>query len=123
MGALGGAGVDWIMAEYGDDLIIGGADGDIFYGGTGKDRLYADTRMAAEEAIYNGNRDANLAAKGDWLSGAAGDDPITHTGGAWRNLLYGVAGGIRMRWRICPENINKRTAANDETTRAWRAAA
>ena len=91
-----GAGRDKVYEFGGNDVILGGADGDILSGGAGNDRIYADAQIGAAAAIAAGNVvNSGSGLKGDWLAGGEGDDRARR--------------GAR--------------AANDETVNAWRIAA
>jgi len=69
----GQAGNDIINAGAGKDILIGGTGSDILAGGSGEDRLYAGAQTTAEQAIADGNADADIADRGDWLTGEGGD--------------------------------------------------
>ncbi len=92
-------GRDFVEAGAGRDVILGGDGGDILYGGAGDDRIYADAQMTVEQAILNGNSNANIAAQGDVLVGGTGDDILVGSasndvllGGGGQDLLIGGAG-------------------------------
>ncbi|MDD5385115.1 MAG: DUF2974 domain-containing protein [Gallionella sp.] len=97
-----GAGRDIVHAESstGNNVIAGGADGDILIGGTGNDRLYADVQITAEQAIANGNIiNSGSGLQGDWLAGGSGNDTLVGStgndvlsGGGGSDLLIGGAG-------------------------------
>ena len=98
-----GSGVDTIDALAGDDVVYGGAGGDVsLEGGAGADTLYggsgADRRLhggSGDDVIYGGaGNDSALwggVSGNDTIYGGSGADFGLH-GGAGDDLIYGGAG-------------------------------
>ena len=103
---IGGAGRDRIYAGGGDDFVEGGSvdvvraeEGDVVDAGRGDDVVYGDVFLNLDTAIEIGNNAHSSAAKGDFLSGGAGDDQLIGAtaqdvllGGGGADLLIGGAG-------------------------------
>jgi len=86
----GGSGNDYLHGGTGNDLVEGSTGLDILAGEDGNDRLFANTQVATDQAIANGNTDAATGLKGDWLAGGAGDDTLI--AGAGNDVLSGGEG-------------------------------
>ena len=103
----GDAGRDTLQGGEDDDLIAGGEDGtidgnrggDLISGGVGNDALYGHNRTSLPTAIREGETAAAVDAKGDFISGGAGEDWVVGSnandyldGGAGEDVLVGGAG-------------------------------
>ena len=86
----GGAGDDEGYGGAGRDLLLGGSGSDAMIGGADNDRLYADQEQEIPEAYLAGETGDGTGARGDLLSGDAGDDQLY--GGAGNDILGGGAG-------------------------------
>lgn len=90
------------------------------FGGDSADTL---TGRDADDHLYGGGGADTLDGQGggDYLEGNAGDDTLT--GGQGNDVFVGGLGDERMRRRTRAATANRREAANDEATHAWRDAA
>jgi VCBS repeat-containing protein len=86
----GGAGDDEGYGGAGKDLLLGGSGSDAMIGGADDDRLYADQEQEIQEAYLAGETGDGTGARGDLLSGDAGDDQLY--GAAGNDILAGGAG-------------------------------
>jgi len=103
---IGGAGRDRVYAGGGDDFVEGGLagvfrgeEGDVVDAGAGDDVVYGDEFVGLDTAIELGNVAQSSPAKGDFLSGGAGDDQLIGAtaqdvllGGGGADLLIGGSG-------------------------------
>jgi Ca2+-binding RTX toxin-like protein len=83
----------------GDDILEGGAESDLMFGGGGADRIYADTAVALDAAIVAGNSAPSLSGQGDFMGGGQGHDTIVGAdrgdvlgGGEGNDVLVGGGG-------------------------------
>lgn len=88
MQGLGG--MDFMRAWEGDDIMEGGAGSDIMNGGVGADRLYGNVETDLKQAVALGRTQDASGLKGDWMSGADGDDIVV--AGADNDALFGGNG-------------------------------
>jgi Ca2+-binding RTX toxin-like protein len=109
---------DWLAGGEGDDTLIGGTGNDVLSGGGGTDLLIGG---AGDDDILG---DVDWVAQNfDWTVADQPDgmrlfQPVVGT-----QFPADGADSVRTRRRICSENINKGTAANDEAIHVWRVAA
>lgn len=104
---IAGAGRDIVEAGAGNDLVEAGSDGataaepggDIVDAGSGNDEVYAESKIAIDVAIAQGNLDNPTNVKGDFIYGGAGDDWLVGArgndilnGGEGLDLIIGGAG-------------------------------
>lgn len=91
---FGGAGVDWLLGQGGDDFIDAGRDDDVIFGGAGADALYGrdGADWLAGDEPDDGTPDGLAGALhgADTLDGGAGDDEMSGNGGD--DQLYGGDG-------------------------------
>lgn len=89
-----------VPADSGNDILLGGTEGDVLAGGAGNDRLYGESKITVEQAIADGNGgsgvDTLIGNTGnDYLCGGDGNAPII--AGAGDDYISGDATSSRVQ--------------------------